>query len=236
MAGRQTRKNCPFCQHPDRDSFEEMIRKGIHDVEEIDRLNQWADGTSHRHMRRHSGEYYNNSNHDCPLCTDPNRAEIEAAILEGHAGIDDFATELDIASSVISNHMEKHTKPIIQQHVSIDALPSAMKSVHESLQRVEKNLNRLDRLMGRVLDHVENQFDDEDEIVNMRDVETVFKGHREIRDTLLELAKWMEKAESIDDRQSVSVLTVMQEYFVEKSPTEWSQIKSRLIAAGVMSE
>ena len=131
--------------------------------------------------------------------------------------------------------MEMHTKPIIQRHVELEALPNAMKSVHESLQRVEKNLNRLDRLMGRVIDHVENQFDDEEEIVNMRDVETVLKGHREIRDTLLELAKWMEKAESIDDKQSVSVLTVMQQYFVEKSPSEWAVLKERLIAAGVMS-
>lgn len=69
----------------------------------------------------------------------------------------------------------------------------------------------------------------------MRDVETVLKGHREIRDTLLELAKWMEKAESIDDKQSVSVLTVMQQYFVEKSPSEWAELKARLISAGVMT-
>lgn len=235
MAGRQTRKNCSFCQHPDRDELEQMIRKGVHDVQYIDRLNQWAEGTSHRHMRRHSGEYYNNSNEECPLCTHQDRAQIEATILEGHAGIDDFAIELDLPSSLISQHMEMHTKPIIQQQVELEALPNAMKSVHESLQRVEKNLNRLDRLMGRVIDHVENQFDDEEEVVNMRDVETVLKGHREIRDTLLELAKWMEKAESIDDKQSVSVLTVMQQYFVEKSPSEWAELKARLISAGVMN-
>ena len=88
-----------------------------------------------------------------------------------------------MASSLVSTHMEKHTKPIIQQHVSIEVLPNAMRTVTESLGRVEKNMNRLDRLLGRVLYHVENQFDDEEEIVNMRDVETVFKGHREIRDT-----------------------------------------------------
>ena len=131
--------------------------------------------------------------------------------------------------------MESHTKPIIQQHVEIEALPSAMKSVTQSLQRVEKNLNRLDRLMGRVLEHVENQFDDEEEVVNMRDVETVFKGHREIRDTLLELAKWMEKAESIDDKQSVSVMQTIQEYFMENSPQQWAELKGRLVAAGAMS-
>ncbi len=236
MAGRQTRNNCPFCQHPDRDEIEVQIRTGIHNVKDIDRIHQWAEGTSHRHMRRHSGEFHNHSNSECPLCTHPQRSEIEENILEGYAGIDDFAVELGISGDVISHHLEKHTKPVIQQQVSIEALPSAMKSVTESLQRVEKNLNRLDRLMGRVMDHVENQFDDEEEMVNMRDVETVFKGHREIRDTLLELAKWMEKAESIENKQSVSVITVMQQYFSEKSPTEWLEIKKRLVAAGVMGE
>jgi len=236
MAGRQTRKNCPFCQHPERDIIEQEILTGMLDVQDCDKRYQWPEGTSHRHMRRHSGEYYNNSNSQCPICTDPNRADIEKAILEGIAGIDDFAVELGIASSMVSTHMEKHTKPIIQQHVSIDVLPNAMKTVTESLGRVEKNMNRLDRLLGRVLDHVENQFDDEDEMIEMRDVETALKVHREVRDTLVELAKWMEKAETIEDRQSVSIMTVMQQYFVEKSPQEWVELKKRLVAAGVMAE
>lgn len=236
MAGRQTRKNCPFCQHPERDLVEKQILDGSLDVQDCDYQHQWAEGTTHRHMRRHAGEYYNNSNTQCPLCTSPQRSQIEQAILEGHAGIDDFAAELGIASSLVSTHMEKHTKPIIQQHVEIEALPNAMKTVHESLRRVEKNMNRLDRLLGRVLDHVENQFDDEEEVIEMRDVETALKVHREVRDTLVELAKWMEKAESIEDRQSVSILTVLQTYYLEKSPQEWMELKSRLVASGVMSE
>ena len=46
----------------------------------------------------------------------------------------------------------------------------------------------------------------------------------------------MEKAETIEDRQSVSIMTVMQQYFVEKSPQEWVELKKRLVAAGVMTE
>lgn len=236
MAGRQTRNNCPFCQHPERDLIENQILKGSLDIQDCDYQNQWAEGTTHRHMRRHSGEYYNNSNTQCPLCTNPNRAKIEEAILEGIAGIDDFAVELGIASSLVSTHMEKHTKPIIQQHVSIEVLPNAMKTVHESLSRVEKNMNRLDKLLGRVLEHVENQFDDEDELIQMKDVETALKVHREVRETLVELAKWMEKAETIEDRQSVSILEVLQQYYLEKSPQEWLELKNRLVASGVMNE
>ncbi len=235
MAGRQTRKNCPFCQHPERDMIEQKILEGSLDVKDCDLEYGWAEGTTHRHMRRHSGEYYNNSNTTCPICTDPNRSEIEKAILEGVAGIDDFAIELGVASSLVSTHMEKHTKPIIQQHVHIEALPNAMKTVHESLGRVEANMYRLDRLLGRVLDHVENQFDDEDEVIEMRDVETALKVHREVRDTLVELTKWMEKAETIEDKQSVSILNVLQQFYSEKSPHEWDELKKRLVASGVMS-
>lgn len=235
MAGRQTRKNCPFCQHTERDLVEQKILEGSLDVKDCDLEYKWAEGTTHRHMRRHSGEYYNNSNTTCPICTDPNRSEIEKAILEGVAGIDDFAIEIGIASSLVSTHMEKHTKPIIQQHVHIEALPNAMRTVHESLGRVESNMNRLDRLLGRVLDHVENQFDDDEEVIEMRDVETALKVHREVRDTLVELTKWMEKAETIEDKQSVSILNVLQQFYSEKSPHEWVELKKRLVASGVMS-
>ena len=96
-------------------------------------------------------------------------------------------------------------------------------------------MNRLDRLLGRVLDHVENQFDDESEPIEMRDVETALKVHREVRDTLVELAKWMEKAETIEDKQSVSIINVLQQFYSEKSPEEWVELKSRLVASGVMS-
>lgn len=83
MAGRKTRNNCPFCQHPERDVLERQVRTGLVDNEDLDKDQGWASGTVHRHMRRHSGEYYNNSNQDCSICTHPERSEIEAAIIDG---------------------------------------------------------------------------------------------------------------------------------------------------------
>ena len=50
------------------------------------------------------------------------RATIEEAILEGRATVEDFAAELDIEESALFHHMEKHTKPLIQTQVSIEAL------------------------------------------------------------------------------------------------------------------
>ena len=106
MVGRRTRRNCPFCQHPERDGYEQNVRIGLLEVEELDRDREWAEGTAHRHMRRHSGEYHNNSNSECPLCTHPERSNIEEAILNGLVGIDDMAMDLDITRTTNVNSMK----------------------------------------------------------------------------------------------------------------------------------
>ena len=60
--------------------------------------------------------------------------------------------------------------------------------------------------------------------------------HREVRETLTELAKWMDKMEVIDKSQSVSVITIIQAHFAEKSPEEWRTLRKALANAGVMDE
>ena len=112
MSGRRIRKNCPFCQHPERDSLELDVRAGCLDTNDIDRDQGWANGVAHRHMRNHAGAFFNESNVDCPVCTHPERIEIETAILDHRATIIDFSEELDIPELTISHHMEKHTKPL----------------------------------------------------------------------------------------------------------------------------
>ena len=236
MAARRTRKNCPFCNHPDRDEFEGQITKGVLDGDALDKDQGWASGTVHRHMRRHSGEYHNNSNHDCPLCTHPERSAIESSIIEGIATIDDFSYELDLPSLTITGHMEKHTQPILSKQADIEIIPSALKSVHDSLVRIEKNMNRLDGIFDLQLYHLHEQFNSDPELVNPKDIELAVRLHREVRETLGELAKWMDKMEVIDKNQSVSVITVIQAHFAEKSPEEWRVLRNALAEAGVLDE
>ena len=220
MAGRKTRNNCPFCQHPERDVLERQVRTGLVDNEDLDKDQGWASGTVHRHMRRHSGEYYNNSNQDCSICTHPERSEIEAAIIDGRASVEDFAYELNEKETVITQHMEKHIKPVISKQVDLEMIPSALKSTRDSLVRIEKNMNRLDRIYELQIDRVE----------------VAVRIHREVRDTLNDLAVWMDKVEVIDKNQSVSVITVIQAHFAEKSPDEWRVLRNALAEAGVLGE
>lgn len=234
MGGRQTRKNCSFCGHPERDSLEQNINSGVYSSEELDREQGWAEGTTHRHMRRHSSEYHNNSNSNCPLCTHPERSLIEESILNQTAGIDDFAEELDIPSSLISTHMNNHRTALIQKEVKVEVMPKAIRSAHDSLNRIESNMNRLDRLFVLVLDKLENDIADEDEIFELKELDTAIKLHKEVRETLKDLAVWMEKTENVDKQQSVSIIEVLQQVFSEKAPEEWREMRSALAQAGVL--
>ena len=113
-------------------------------------------------------------------------------------------------------------------------LPTVIKTTHDSLQKIEKNMNRLDNIFSMQLDRLEAQFIDAPEIVTPKDIELAVKLHREVRETLSELAKWMEKYESIDKSSSVSVITVIQAHFAEKSPEEWRILRKALAQAGVL--
>ena len=236
MAGRRTRKNCPFCNHPDRDSLEQQIRTGILKPEDLDRSEGWASGSAHRHMRRHAGDYHNNSNSDCPICTHPERAEIESSILEGRAGIEEFAYELNVDDSIISHHMEKHIKPLIKAAAEVEMIPTAIQSTRDSLAKIEKNMNRLDSIFTLHLDGLEAQYIETPDLISPKDIDLAVRLHREIRETLNELAKWMDKMEVIDKSDSINVITVIQAHFAEKSPEEWRVLRNALAEAGVLEE
>ncbi len=236
MAGRRTRKNCPFCNHPDRDSLEQQIRTGILKPEDLDRSEGWASGSAHRHMRRHAGDYHNNSNSDCPICTHPERAEIESSILEGRAGIEEFAYELNVDDSIISHHMERHIKPLIKAAAEVEMIPTAIQSTRDSLAKIEKNMNRLDSIFTLHLDGLEAQYIETPDLISPKDIDLAVRLHREIRETLNELAKWMDKMEVIDKSESINVITVIQAHFAEKSPEEWRVLRNALAEAGVLEE
>tara|TARA_R110002096_G_scaffold73787_4_gene174924 strand:- start:1054 stop:1761 length:708 start_codon:yes stop_codon:yes gene_type:complete len=234
MSGRRTRNNCDFCNHPERDYLELQIRAGTLVSNNLDKEQGWAEGSTHRHMRRHAGDFSNDSNTDCPLCTHHERTDIESAILDHRASIIDFAEELGISEEVVSEHMEKHTKPLLQRQADIELIPIALKTAHDSLDRIEKNMNRFDNLFSLHLDRIEEEMHNHPDAVSSKDLDLAIKMHREVRETLSELAKWMDRLKEIDKSESISVISIMQEYFSEKAPDEWRTIRTMLAEAGVM--
>tara|TARA_R110000824_G_scaffold3689_4_gene17438 strand:+ start:3527 stop:4237 length:711 start_codon:yes stop_codon:yes gene_type:complete len=235
MVGRKTRQNCPFCQHPKRDQYEQQVRVSLLDVEDLDGTQSWAEGTSHRHMRRHSGEYHNNSNSECPLCTHPERANIEEAILNHLVPIDAMVDDLDTTAEVLSLHMEEHTIPVIQRQVALEVLPVALDSVHATMAQTENNLQRLNNLFN---DHVDLLREEQAEagMLDYKGLDTAVKLHREIRDTLADVGVYLERAEAIGSNEKVNVLTVIQAHFSEKAPDEWRILRAALAEAGVLED
>jgi hypothetical protein len=235
MTGRRVRRNCPFCQSDLRDQWEQQIRIGLLEPAELDRTQNWPEGTAHRHMRRHSGEYHNNSNSECPVCTHPDRANIEHAIIEGMVSMADMAIELDITEETLAHHMEQHTQPLIQRQVNMEIMPAAIDSARTAMQQSERNLQRLNGLFNDHLDLMQEERM-ETGTLDYKGLDTAVKLHREVRDTLSELGEWLEKAEAVGGNEQVNVLTVIQAHFSEKSPEEWRVMRKALADAGVLED
>jgi len=229
------RRNCSFCQHESRDRYEEQIRIGLLEVFELDLNQDWAEGTAHRHMRRHSGEYHNNSNTECPVCTHPERANLEAAILNGLVGMADMATDLDVTETALAQHIEHHTQPVIQRQVNMEVLPAAIETAHTAMAQTERNLQRLNGLFNDHLDLMQEERQ-ETGTLDYKGLDTAVKLHREVRDTLTDISEYLIKAESLGSNEQVSVLTVIQAHFSEKSPEEWRVMRKALADAGVLED
>ena len=183
MVGRRTRRNCAFCQHPQRDAFERNIRLGLISEAELDADQSWAEGTAHRHMRRHAGEFHNNSNSECPVCTHPERANIEEAVLNHIVPIDAMADDLEITVDALSHHIQEHTQPIIQRQVAIETIPQTITTVQGAMQQTERNLQRLNTLFN---DHVDIMREEqlEEGTLDYKGLDTAVRLHKEIRDKL----------------------------------------------------
>ena len=235
MVGRRTRRNCVFCCHPQRDNFERNIRLGLLEEAELDADQGWAEGTAHRHMRRHAGEYHNNSNSECPLCTHPERSTIEESILNHIVPLDAMADDLEITEDALSHHMETHVQPIIQRQVAIETLPQTISTVQGAMRQTELNLQSLNSLFN---DHVTQMREEQNEegTLDYKGLDTAVKLHKEIRDTLSDIGQYLERAEALGSNEQVSVLTVIQAHFSEKSPEEWRILRQALSEAGVLED
>lgn len=235
MVGRRTRRNCAFCQHPQRDAFERNIRLGLISEAELDADQSWAEGTAHRHMRRHAGEFHNNSNSECPVCTHPERANIEEAVLNHIVPIDAMADDLEITVDALSHHIQEHTQPIIQRQVAIETIPQTITTVQGAMQQTERNLQRLNTLFN---DHVDIMREEqlEEGTLDYKGLDTAVRLHKEIRDSLSDIGEYLERVEAIGGNEQVNVLTVIQAHFSEKSPDEWRVLRKALADAGVLDE
>ena len=210
---RKIRKSCKFCQHPDYEGLEQDILSGNISCDDVDKQNGWFSGTAKKHMQNHLGSYHDNSNPSCPLCTNPNRAELEVRIAEGELKPSEAAELLGCSVDQIQLHMTKHLKPIVQQHAAMD------------IARID--LNEIDLLSGNVgvLQNKVQELLNNTEL-STKQIDSLTKLAKEIRESLKYLLEF--KGQLVHKREEtviVQQVEIIQKVLIEKYPEIWTEIR-----------
>ena len=119
-AGRQNKRSCPFCQHPDREMLEQSIIDGIADVRTMDKDMGWRANTAERHMRNHVGDYQQSS----------------AAIVAINAG-----QEINILRENVQNLNGKLAQFMQESSVHDDGVIGDMVRLHKEVRETLKDLS-----------------------------------------------------------------------------------------------
>ena len=166
-----TRKRCKVCQHEDREILEARVKEMQTTPDELDREMGWPSGVTGRHMRNHAGDYDNNSNPQCKLCTDPNRIEWELALREGEISPTKVAEAIDCTAAQVRNHLKTHLKPLVQKSA---AQMIAAKDINE-IEMLSVNVQRLDAMVDEWMQR---------EDLTPKEMDTLVKLAKEVRESL----------------------------------------------------
>lgn len=210
---RKVRKSCKLCQHADRDELEKQILANTLSTDELDKVEEWWSGTSKKHMQNHLGEYHDNSNPSCTLCTHPSRPELEVRIIEGDLAPSEAAEILGCSVDRIQLHIKNHLKPIVQQHAALDI--------------ARMDLNEVDILSGNV-SVLRDKIDEllENTELSTRQIDSLTKLAKEVRESLKYLLEF--KGQLVHKREETVIIQqveVIQRVLVERYPEIWTEIR-----------
>jgi len=213
MMSRKVRKSCKLCQHEDRDGLEQDILAGNLSCDDLDKTNQWFSGSSKKHMQNHLGEYHDNSNPQCALCVNPNRAELEVRISEGELKPSEASELLGISLDQIQLHIKNHLKPIVQSHAAMDV--------------ARLDLNEIDLLSGNV-SILKNKLEEllNNTELSTKQIDSLTKLAKEIRESLKYMLEF--KGQLVHKREETVIIQqveIIQKVLVEKYPEIWTEIR-----------
>ena len=218
MAGeRQTKRSCPFCQHPDRDALEQDIIDGIVDPKILDKDMGWRANTAERHMKNHAGSYHEGANHSCVVCTSDHRSELEVAYFEGDRTTEEIAKELDCSEQLVFRHMKHHFQPLVKRGAT------AIVAINVG-QEVDILRNNVQGLNGKLA-----QFMSESSVHDDGVISDMVKLHKEVRETLKDLTTYQEKWAEPTQNIANNTINVLKVELSKESPDTWKRIKKNLL-------
>ena len=217
---RVTKRSCAFCQHSDRDELEESLLQGVRTCKDLDKEMGWRANTADRHFRNHMGDYIHGANPSCPVCSHPQRAEIEKAYYEGTTSSEEIANETEIPESTVYHHMREHFQPLVRQSAALEVALSAGTEVKTLRQNVEGLNHKLQQLMAEGSVHEEGF---------VRDAVTL---HKEVRESIKDLLKIEEKWTEPEAQTVNQTINIMKVELAQESPEVWRRVKQRLLENG----
>ena len=215
---RVSKRSCPFCQCEERDDLEEQLQQGLLSTKELDRDMGWRANTADRHFRNHMGDYVRAANPSCPVCSHPNRADIERSYFEGISTTQEIADEIEVPESTIYHHMKMHFQPLVQRTAAFEVALTAGTEVQTLRHNVESLNHKLGQLMSEGSVHEEGF---------VRDAVTL---HKEVRESIKDLLKFEEKWAGEPEAQTVNnTINVLKVELAQESPEVWRRVKQRLL-------
>jgi predicted DNA-binding protein YlxM (UPF0122 family) len=217
---RVMKRSCAFCQSEDRDALEDELQQGLISTKELDKKMEWRANTADRHFRNHMGDYVKAANPSCPICSHPNRADIERSYYEGSISSDEIANETNVPESTIYHHMKMHFQPLVQRSAALEVALQAGTEIQTLRQNVEGLNHKLQQLLGEGSVH-------EDGFV--RDAVSL---HKEVRESVKDLLKFEEKWAEPEAQTVNQTINVLKVELAQESPEVWRRVKKRLLEQG----
>jgi len=214
---RQTKRSCPFCQHEERDVFEQNIIDGIATPQVLDKDMGWRANTAERHMKNHAGAYHEGANHSCVVCTHDDRRFLEVAYFEGERTTDDIAEELDCSEEAVYRHMKHHFQPLVKK--SSTAIVAV--KVGEEIDILRDNVQSLNGKLAQFMN--ETNIHDDGVIGDM------VRLHKEVRETLKDLTTYQEKWAEPTANIANNTINVLKVELGKESPEVWKRVKASLL-------
>jgi len=222
MAERITRASCKFCQDPDRDSVEELMKAGIMSAKELDKQRNWREGTADRHFRNHMGEYHMSSNSDCNFCTSPKRESLEMAYFNGGMTSQQIAEDLQIPESTVYHHIRHHLKPVVQK----GAADLIIVEAGQEMDALRNNLSRINGELGHFLDDADRN--------DPQYVRNIVSLHKEVRETVKDIMRVQERAAgTTNENMTAQTINILKVELAKESPEVWARLRGKLIGDDV---
>ena len=165
-------------------------------------------------MRDHLGDYLDNSNESCGLCTAPNRKDLETSIVEGSMKPSEVAEYVGVSLDSVKIHMNKHLKPLVQKAAS-------MELVSVEIDEINMLSNNIQMLQGKVQEFI---IDNDD--LDHRTIDSLVKLSKEIRESLKYALEF--KGQLVHKREETVVIQqieIIQKVLIERYPEVWTEIR-----------